>query len=76
MAAADVTLMSGDLRVYHGPSPSAGRSMRTIKQNLFWAFFYNVILIPLAAGAFYPVVGLRLHRSCRRSPWPSAVSLW
>ncbi len=57
MEAADVTLMSGDLR---GVARSIGLSkatMRTIKQNLFWAFGYNTVLIPIAAGILAPIAG-------------------
>ena len=61
IAAADVTLMSGDLRGVPRAIALSRATMRTIKQNLFWAFFYNVILIPLATGVFYPMLGIRLH---------------
>ena len=49
---ADVVLVSGDLRAAPKAIALARRTMRIIKQNLFWAFFYNCICIPLAAGCF------------------------
>ncbi|GAB5378267.1 MAG: heavy metal translocating P-type ATPase [Acuticoccus sp.] len=58
--AADVVLMSGDLRGVANAVALSRATMRNIRQNLFWAFAYNAALIPLAAGAFYPAFGVLL----------------
>jgi Cu+-exporting ATPase len=57
MEASDVTLIRGDLRGVVTAVALARRTMRTIRSNLVWAFGYNVILIPVAAGALYPFTG-------------------
>ncbi len=58
--AADVVLMSGDLNGVINAFDISQRTMRNIKQNLFWAFGYNVVLIPVAAGLLYPFYGVLL----------------
>ncbi len=58
--AADVVLMSGDLRGVINAIALSKATLRNIRQNLFWAFFYNAALIPLAAGALYPFFGWTL----------------
>jgi P-type Cu+ transporter len=54
---ADVILMSGDLRGVPNAISLSRATLRNIKLNLFWAFAYNVLLIPVAAGVLYPVNG-------------------
>jgi Cu+-exporting ATPase len=57
MEASDVTLMSGDLRGVARAINLSKATMRTIRQNLFWAFIYNIILIPVAmGGALVPML--------------------
>ncbi|WP_323007487.1 heavy metal translocating P-type ATPase [Pseudorhodobacter sp.] len=58
--AADVVLMSGDLRGVVSALAISHATMRNIKQNLFWAFGYNAALIPVAAGVLYPIWGVQL----------------
>jgi Cu2+-exporting ATPase/Cu+-exporting ATPase len=58
---AGITLLGGDIRKVAQAITLAKATMRVIRQNLFWAFIYNVIGIPLAAGALYPFFGIFLN---------------
>ena len=58
--AADVVLMRGDLTALVEARALSAATLRNVKQNLFWAFAYNVVLIPVAAGALYPALGVLL----------------
>ncbi len=60
MESAGVTLVKGDLRGIVRARLLSRATMRNIKQNLFWAFAYNAVGVPVAAGVFYPVTGLLL----------------
>ena len=61
LEASDITLVGGDVRGVVTAIALSRRTMGTIRQNLFWAFIYNVILIPVAAGALFPLFGLLLN---------------
>jgi Cu+-exporting ATPase len=60
MEAGQITLVRGDLRGVRDAIALSRATMKVIRQNLFWALIYNVIGIPVAAGALYPLLGLRL----------------
>jgi Cu+-exporting ATPase len=61
MESSDITLITGDLRAVVTAIQLSKRTIRTIRQNLFWAFFYNVLGIPVAAGILYPFWGILLN---------------
>lgn len=61
MEAADVTLIADDLRKVPQAIKLSRATMKTIKGNLFWAFIYNIIGIPIAAGVLYPFTGILLN---------------
>ncbi len=60
MDSADVVLMTNDLRVVSTAISLSKATMRNIEQNLFWAFAYNVVLVPVAAGVLHPWFGILL----------------
>ncbi|PKP36776.1 MAG: heavy metal translocating P-type ATPase, partial [Bacteroidetes bacterium HGW-Bacteroidetes-15] len=59
MDVAKITLITSDLSQIASAIKLSRVTMRTIKQNLFWAFIYNIIGIPLAAGVLYPIIGFQ-----------------
>lgn len=61
MEASDITLIKGDLSGVVSAIDLSKRTIRVIKQNLFWAFFYNTAGIPIAAGILYPFFGILLN---------------
>jgi len=58
---ADITILGGELDRLEKAYRLSRLTMKKIKQNLFWAFFYNLVALPLAAGAFFPAFGLLLN---------------
>ncbi len=61
MDVAKMTIVSSDLRRIPDAILISRQTMRTVRQNLFWAFFYNIISVPIAAGILYPVNGFLLN---------------
>jgi Cu+-exporting ATPase len=59
--ASDVTLIGGDPRAVAGAIELSRATMTVIRQNLFWAFAYNIVLIPVAMGVLYPAFGITLN---------------
>jgi Cu+-exporting ATPase len=60
MESADITLLKGDLRGILRAKKLSAATMKNIRQNLFFAFIYNLIGVPIAAGVLYPIFGILL----------------
>lgn len=58
---AEITILKGDIQKISKTVSLARATIKTVRQNLFWAFIYNIVGIPLAAGLFYPIWGIRLN---------------
>jgi Cu+-exporting ATPase len=74
--AAGVTLMNPDLLSVVTAIQLSKATLRNIKENLAWAFGYNVALIPVAMGLLYPILGLLLNPILAGGRWPSARYRW
>jgi P-type E1-E2 ATPase len=61
METGQITIMNGSLSGVYSAWRLSKNTMKTIKENLFWAFAYNIILIPVAAGVLYPFIGVLLN---------------
>ena len=61
ISTANMTLLRGDIRKLVHAVRLSKKTIRVVKENLFWAFIYNVIGIPLAAGMLYPILGIVLN---------------
>ena len=61
MDVAKMTLITSDLNLVPKALTLSRQTVRTIRQNLFWAFIYNLIGIPIAAGVLYPIFGFQLN---------------
>ena len=75
MESADITLVKGDLRGIEKATRLSRAVMRNIRQNLFFAFIYNMLGVPIAAGALYPLLRDSAQPDHRRSRHESQLSL-
>ena len=77
LEAARMTILSSDLRKIPAMLRLARLTVRTIRQNLFWAFVYNLVGVPVAAGVFYPLWGFLLDPMIAGAAMAmSSVSAW